>query len=118
MTTEDNSFGQGIHPGLAQAARRVTARTRQTDQHLRAIIGRYERSEITPSINVAKKLADGFRVTLDYLFDGRELANILQNQTTLACWREIDALVSKEREGILLVVDSLLRVPMPAKSTA
>jgi transcriptional regulator with XRE-family HTH domain len=33
------------------------------------IIGRYERGEMTPSVEVAKKLADTFDVTLDYLVD-------------------------------------------------
>lgn len=32
-----------------------------------AIIGRYERGEMTPSIDVARKLADALGVTLDYL---------------------------------------------------
>ena len=32
-----------------------------------AIIGRYERAEMMPSIEVAKKLAQAFEVTLDYL---------------------------------------------------
>lgn len=31
------------------------------------IIGRYERDEVTPSVEVASKLADGLDVSLDYL---------------------------------------------------
>ena len=31
------------------------------------IVGRYERGEMTPSVEVAKKLADSFEVTLDFL---------------------------------------------------
>lgn len=73
------------------------------------IIGRYERGEMTPSIEVAKKLADIFGVTLDYLVDDKELPNILQDQSMLARWREIDALDTRERERILSVVDSLVR---------
>jgi transcriptional regulator with XRE-family HTH domain len=33
------------------------------------IVGRYERGEMTPSVEVAKKLADTFDVTLDFLVD-------------------------------------------------
>jgi transcriptional regulator with XRE-family HTH domain len=73
------------------------------------IIGRYERGEMTPSIEVAKKLADIFGVTLDYLVDDKEMPNILQDQSMLARWREIDALDTRERERILSVVDSLVR---------
>jgi len=35
------------------------------------IIGRYERNEIKPSIEVAKKLADELGVTIDYLIGGQ-----------------------------------------------
>ena len=74
------------------------------------IIGRYERSEMTPSIEVAKKLADIFGVTLDYLVDDKqEIPNILHDQSMLARWREIDALDTRERDRILSVVDSLVR---------
>ena len=37
-----------------------------------AIIGRYERGEMTPSIEVARKLADIFEVTLDFFGDGQK----------------------------------------------
>jgi transcriptional regulator with XRE-family HTH domain len=74
-----------------------------------AIIGRYERGEITPSIEVAKKLADTFGVTLDFLVDDKGVPNILHDQTMLARWQEIDALEPSERERILSVVDSLVR---------
>ncbi len=74
-----------------------------------AIIGRYERGEITPSIEVAKKLANTFGVTLDFLVDDKDVPNILNDQTMLARWQEIDALEPSERERILSVVDSLVR---------
>jgi len=74
-----------------------------------AIIGRYERGEITPSIEVAKKLADAFGVTLDFLVGDKEVPNILHDQTMLIRWKEIDALEPAERERILSVVDSLVR---------
>jgi transcriptional regulator with XRE-family HTH domain len=108
MTIEDNSFGQRIltlrkQRGWSQPALGKRVGTSG------AIIGRYERSEITPSIEVARKLADAFGVTLDYLVDNKELPNILQNQTMLARWREIDSLEAGEQERILSVVDSLVR---------
>ena len=39
-----------------------------------AIIGRYERGEMTPSVEVAKKLADALEVTLDYLVANKALS--------------------------------------------
>jgi transcriptional regulator with XRE-family HTH domain len=35
-----------------------------------AVMGRYEREEITPSIDMAKKMADALDVLLDYLTGG------------------------------------------------
>lgn len=108
MTTEDNGFGQRL---LALRKQRGWSQPELGKQvgTSGAIIGRYERGEITPSIEVAKKLADAFGVTLDYLVDDKELPNILQNQIMLARWREIDALEPAEQERILSVVDSLVR---------
>ena len=74
-----------------------------------AIIGRYERGEITPSIEVARKLADAFGVTLDFLVGDKEMPNILQDQSMLVPWQEIDALELAERDRILSVLDSLVR---------
>ena len=52
----------------------------------RVMIGKYERCEAIPSIEVAKKIADAFEVTLDYLvgegqnasFD-KKLSNVWKN---------------------------------------
>ena len=74
-----------------------------------AIIGRYERGEITPSIEVAKKLADAFGVTLDFLVGDKDVPNILQDQSMLTRWQALDALEATERDRILSVIDSLVR---------
>ena len=73
------------------------------------IIGRYERGEMTLSIEVAKKFADTFGVTLDFLVADRDIPNILQNKEMLQRWEAIDALTAEDRERILSVVDSLIR---------
>ena len=73
------------------------------------IIGRYERGEMTPSVEVAKRLADIFAVTVDYLVSDKALPRSLQDQSMLQRWRAIDELEAPERERILSVVDSLLR---------
>jgi len=108
MATEGNGFGHRLH-GLRKQRGWSQPELGKKVGTSGAIIGRYERSEITPSIEVAKKLADAFGVTLDYLANDREVPNILQNQVMLARWRDIDALEPTEQERILSVVDSLLR---------
>jgi transcriptional regulator with XRE-family HTH domain len=109
MATEDNGFGHRLlslrkQRGWSQPELGKKVGTSG------AIIGRYERGEITPSIEVAKKLADAFGVTLDYLVDdNKEFPSILQNKAMLARWRDINALEPAEQERILSVMDSLLR---------
>lgn len=108
MATEDKAFGNRL---LTLRKQRGWAQPELGKQvgTSGAIIGRYERGEITPSIEVAKKLADAFGVTLDYLVGDKEVPNILQDQAMLVRWREIDALEPTERERILSVMDSLVR---------
>ena len=108
MTGEDKEFGNRL---LALRKERSWSQPELGKQvgTSGAIIGRYERGEITPSIEVAKKLADAFGVTLDYLIDDKKMPNILQNQAMLTRWKEIDSLETPEQERILSVVDSLVR---------
>ena len=108
MATEDKGFGNRL---LNLRKERGWSQPKLGKQvgTSGAIIGRYERGEITPSIEVAKKLADTFGVTLDFLVDDKDVPNILHDQTMLVRWQEIDALESSERDRILSVLDSLVR---------
>ena len=77
-----------------------------------AIVGRYERGEMTPSIEVAVKVARAFRVfrvTLDALVADSKLPDVLGDQAMLERWQGLDALPSGERQRILDVLDSLIR---------
>ena len=74
-----------------------------------AIVGRYERGEITPSIEVARKLADAFGVTVDFLVSDRELPEILKDREMLARWKALGEVPEADRERILYLVDGLIR---------
>jgi transcriptional regulator with XRE-family HTH domain len=74
-----------------------------------AIIGRYERGEMTPSIEVAKKLAQAFGVTLDYLVSPEDQPNLVQDRSMLERIRAISNLPPDDRDKLLYVVDGLLR---------
>lgn len=73
------------------------------------VLGRYERDEITPSVEVAKKLAEAFRVTLDYLVDETGTVAEVTDREMLNRITEIDHLDREDKSIILRVVDSLLR---------
>ncbi len=74
-----------------------------------AIIGRYERGEITPSIEVARKLANAFGVTVDSLINERDLPEILSDQEMLQRWKALADLDEEDREKILYLIDGLIR---------
>ena len=70
------------------------------------VIGRYERGEITPSVEMAKKLADALGVSLDYLIGS---TNMVIDKKMLYRLEVLGSISKEERERILLVMDSLLR---------
>jgi transcriptional regulator with XRE-family HTH domain len=73
------------------------------------IIGRYERGEITPSVEVAHKLARVFGVTVDSLISEEDLPAILKDQTMVERLRTLDSIPPEDKDRILFVMDSLVR---------
>ena len=108
MAAEDKGFGQRLLTLRKQKCWSQPELSKNIGTS-GAIIGRYERGEITPSIEVAKKLADAFNATLDYLVGDKKVPNILQDQTMLRRWQEIDTLEPSEQTRILSVMDSFVR---------
>jgi transcriptional regulator with XRE-family HTH domain len=74
-----------------------------------SIIGRYERSEMTPSVEVARKIAEAFGVTLDFLVNDNGLPSALQDRDMIDRWEALSALPRDERIRILFVIDALVR---------
>lgn len=72
-----------------------------------AVIGRYEREEITPSFDVAKKMADALDVSLDYLTGGT--STMVKDKKMLYRLELLQKVFQKERDTILHVLDSLLQ---------
>lgn len=60
----------------------------------RVIVGKYERNEAAPSIDIAKKIADAFGISLDYLVG--EGKNAQYNKKTLQIIEDIEALEPNE----------------------
>jgi len=73
------------------------------------IIGRYERGEMVPSVEVAIKLAGVFDVTLDYLADDTGHVVEIKDKEMLKRLTEMAQLNEEDRIIILKVLDSLLR---------
>ena len=69
------------------------------------IIGRYERNEIKPSIEVAKKLADELGVTIDYLIGG---SNMIFDKELLRKIEDIENLNEQDKQQVYYVIDMAL----------
>jgi len=72
-----------------------------------AVIGRYERDEITPSVEIARKIADALDVSLDYLTGSTSFA--IKDKKMLYRLELIEKIDKNQRATILEVVDSLLQ---------
>jgi len=73
----------------------------------REIIGRYERGEAMPSIEVAKKIADTFAVSLDYLVG--EGINASFDKKSLSRLQDIEKLDADTKEKIYFVIDNIIQ---------
>lgn len=73
----------------------------------RDIIGKYERNENAPSIEMAQKIADVFGVTVDYLLGKSDFAKY--NQEDIKRLEDIEKLDSETKSKLYFVIDTFLR---------
>lgn len=70
-------------------------------------IGRYERDEVKPSIDVAAKIAAVLDVSVDFLVGNSD--NFIKDKALLKRINEILALGDKDREHVFALLDAFLR---------
>ena len=73
------------------------------------VIGRYERDEMSPSIEVVKKLAAVLDTTAGYLLGEAKEENILKDTIMLKRLNDINSLPDKDREHIFYTLDGLIK---------
>lgn len=73
----------------------------------RDIIGKYERNENSPSIEMAQKIADVFGVTVDYLLGKSAFAKY--NQNDIKRLEDIEKLDTDTKSKLYFVIDTFLR---------
>ena len=72
------------------------------------VIGKYERDEMNPSIEVAKNLAKVLDTTVGYLLGETEEVNLLKDPDMLKHLNDIAALPDSDKSHILYTIDNLL----------
>lgn len=73
----------------------------------REMIGRYERARAVPSVDAAKKIADAFGVSLDYLVG--EGINAAFDKRTVRRLQDIEQLDPHTKDRLLDIVDAVIR---------
>lgn len=73
----------------------------------REIISKYEKDGVMPSIDTAKKIADAFGVTLDYLVG--EGSNAKFDKKTLKRLNDIEAMDSEFKAQFFNIIDAVIR---------
>ena len=71
------------------------------------IIGKYERDEMKPSIEAAKKLADALAISLDYLVGDGDLKVV--DKKTMQRLEDIEKLPLEDKAHIFYALDNLIR---------
>ncbi|SEC76227.1 helix-turn-helix domain-containing protein [Tenacibaculum sp. MAR_2009_124] len=72
-----------------------------------AVIGRYERDEITPSVEIANKIAIALDVSLDYLVGNNNI--IFKDKAILKRIENITKMPAQEKQQLFNVMDALIR---------
>jgi len=71
------------------------------------MVGKYERGEASPSIEVAKNIADVFEVSLDYLVG--EGQNATFDKTTVKRLKDIQALDDNTKNHLFFLIDNVIQ---------
>jgi transcriptional regulator with XRE-family HTH domain len=71
-------------------------------------IGKYERDEMTPSIDVAKKISKYLNTTIGYLLGETQDMNVLKDPDMLKRLNDIAVLPENDKNNILYTIDNLL----------
>ena len=72
------------------------------------VIGKYERNEMKPSIEVAMKLAKKIDTTVGYLLGETNEVNVLKDPNMLKRLNDIASLPDADKSHILYTIDNLL----------
>lgn len=71
------------------------------------MVGKYERDDAIPSIEVAKKIADAFEVSLDYLVG--EGQNAAFDKKTLQRIQDLELLDENKKKTLFDLIDTYIR---------
>jgi transcriptional regulator with XRE-family HTH domain len=72
-------------------------------------IGKYERDEMIPSIDAAKKLANLLNTSVGYLLGENQQSDLFKDPLMLKRFQDIATLPEKDRDCLLITVDHFIK---------
>lgn len=102
-----DSFGKKI-ADLRKARKMSQSQLAKLLNTSTSVIGRYERDEMLPSIEVAKKIAKILDTTVSYLIGGTNNENLLKDPMMLKRFNDINELSEDDRNCIYKFLDAFL----------
>ncbi len=82
----------------------------------REIIGRYERNEVLPSIEVAEKIADVLEISLDYMAGNSKKAPV--DKKTMKLIHDIEDLEPTVKDKLIFLANAIIRDAKTGKAYA
>ncbi|PHR44340.1 MAG: transcriptional regulator [Fluviicola sp.] len=73
------------------------------------VIGKYERDEMKPSIDVVRKITEELETTVSYLMGETEDAELFKDKKMLQRLQDIAKLPELEKNSLLLTVDNFIK---------
>ena len=103
-----DSFGRKLRETREAKSFSQAELARQIKSH-HSIIGKYERDEVKPTVDVIKKLANVLDTTISYLMGETDNKNAFKDPAMFKRIAEIENLPEKDRECLLLTVDNFIK---------
>ncbi len=74
-----------------------------------SVIGRYERDEMTPSVDAARKIAKILNTTVGYLLGETDQEDLFKDPDMLKRLNEIEKMDKEDKGHILSVIDGFIK---------
>lgn len=74
-----------------------------------SVIGRYERDEMTPSVEVAKKISNFLNTSVGYLLGETDKSDLFKDPIMLQRLNELENMASEDKSHILHVLDGFIK---------
>ena len=101
------TFGNKLRECRSEKGLSQTELAKQIDT-FHSIIGKYERDEVTPSIDVVKRLANVLETTVGYLLGETEERELLKDPTMLRRLNDIAKFSEEDKNHILYTIDAMI----------